>query len=140
MLPSAKPIRRLARTIAAGSAAAQSWKVLLVLLVVAVSYLALTPHPPARVDTGWDKLNHLLAFTALAFSASLSYPASRRTHVLLLCALLAFGGLIEILQLFVPGRSSEWGDLFADSIGIVCGVVVASLVLRIAPAPTLRSY
>ena len=109
------------------------------LLIVAVSYLALTPKPPANFDFGWDKLNHLLAFMTLAFCASLGSSASRGTRLLWLCALLAFGGLIEVLQQFVPGRSPEWGDLLADSIGIASGAVVAALVLRAVPAPTIPS-
>jgi VanZ family protein len=48
----------------------------------------------------------------------------------LLCALRAFGVSIEVLQLFVPGRSSEWGDLLADSIGIACDAIIAPYVLR----------
>lgn len=105
------------------------WRALLLLLIVVVSYLALTPEPPASITLGWDKLNHLAAFTALAFSAYLSFRASRVTLLILLIGLLAFGGLIEILQLFVPGRSSEWGDLLADSIGIACGAFIASSAL-----------
>jgi VanZ family protein len=100
------------------------------LLVVAVSYLALTPVPPPSIDFGWDKLNHVLAFSALGFSSYLSWPASRRGRLALLFALLAYGGLIEVLQQFVPGRACEWADLLADSIGIACGAVVAAYVLR----------
>jgi VanZ family protein len=110
-----------------------------VLLVVAVSYLALTPTPPKVIDFGWDKLNHMLAFTALAFAACLSYPASRRTRLLLLCGLLAYGGSIEVVQHFVPGRSSEWGDLLGDAIGIALGAFIAAVVMRVASAPTTQS-
>ena len=111
---------------------ARTWRALLVLLIVAVSYLALTPHPPAGVDTGWDKLNHMSAFTALALCAHLGYPASRRARGVLLGALLAYGGLIEALQSFVPGRSAEWGDLLADAVGIASGAALAAVVLCVA--------
>ena len=39
--------------------------------------------------------------------------------------------LIEVLQLYVPGRSSEWGDLLADAIGVGAGAVIAMLLLRL---------
>ena len=104
----------------------RTWRVILLLLTIVVSYLALTPAPPPSLDFGWDKVNHVLAFGALGFSACLSCPASRRGRVLLLFALLAYGGLIEVLQQFVPGRTGEWGDLLADSIGIACGAVLAA--------------
>ena len=134
-----QPARRLARAIALGAVAARAWRFLLILLIVGVTYLALTPAPPQDIDTGWDKLNHVIAFTALAFAACLCYPASRRARLLLLCSLLAFGGLIEALQLLVPSRSSEWGDLLADSVGIVCGAVMAACVLQAASAKAARA-
>ena len=130
---------RAVRAIATHPGAAWTWRALLVLLLVAVSYLALAPKPPAGVDTGWDKLNHVLAFTALALCASLGYPASRRTRQALLGGLLAYGGAIELLQLSVPSRSAEWSDLLADSIGIGAGAIVATLVLRLATLQTARS-
>lgn len=99
---------------------------MLLLLLVAVSVLALTPKPPVAVTLGWDKLNHMAAFTALAFAAYRSVRISLGRLLLMSGALLAFGGLIEVLQLFVPGRSCDWADLFADSIGIACGVAIAA--------------
>lgn len=102
----------------------------LLLLAVLVSYLALTPVPPPGIDFGWDKLNHVLAFSALGFSATLSCPVSRRGRVLLLFVLFAYGGLIEVLQQFVPGRACEWDDLFADSAGIALGAVMAAGAVR----------
>ena len=125
-------LQRLTAALAAITSATRIWKLILLLLVIAVGYLALTPAPPASIDTGWDKLNHVLAFTALAFSGYLGLPASRGRRILLLLALLGLGGAIEILQLFVPGRASEWGDLFADSIGIACGALIATCVLLLA--------
>ena len=126
MAPARQHARRLARAIAAAAAAAHAWRALLALLVVAVGYLALTPAPPAAIDFGWDKLNHVLAFSALGFSASLSCPASRRVRLLLLFMLFGYGGLIEVLQQFLPGRACEWTDLFADSVGIVLGAIMAA--------------
>ena len=102
----------------------------MLLLVVVVSYLALTPVPPPSIDFGWDKLNHVLAFSALGFSASLSCPASPRLRLLLLFMLFGYSGLIEVFQQFVPGRASEWADLFADSVGIVLGALMAAGLIR----------
>ena len=38
------------------------WQALFWLQVAAVTALMLLPRPPSAVDTGWDKLNHVLAF------------------------------------------------------------------------------
>jgi VanZ family protein len=51
--------------------------------------------------------------------------------------LLAFGAAIEVVQAFVPGRSCEWEDLLADSVGIVAGVLV-TLPLRSAVMTSRR--
>ena len=56
------------------------------------------------LESSLDKVGHLLAFTALGFTGYLGVPA----RTALPFALLAYGGLIEVLQLFVPGRSAEW--------------------------------
>jgi VanZ family protein len=138
MTPLQKPMHRIIRTMTTGPAASRHWKTILALLILAVSYLALTPKPPQVIDTGWDKLNHALAFTALTFSASLCYPLAphRRTYALLV--LFAYGGLIEVLQAFVPGRAGEWGDLVADTVGIACGAITAASVRRAASVQPSR--
>ncbi len=133
------PLQRLSRAIAGSPASAQVWSLLLVLLIAIVGYLALTPRPPEGVDLGWDKLNHLLAFATLAVCACLSAPDCGARHRWLLVGLLGFGGLIEVVQLFVPGRSAEWSDLLADAIGVAAGAVVAAVVLRAASTPPARS-
>ncbi len=130
MAPTSQTARRLARAIAPLATASPAWRILLLLLVAVVSYLALTPVPPPSIDFGWDRLNHVLAFSALGFSASLSCPASRRVRVLLLFMLFGYGGLIEVLQQFVPGRACEWADLFADLVGIVLGALMAAGLIR----------
>ena len=86
--------------------------------------LALAPSEAAFSATGWDKTNHLLAFSVLALLGFRAYPG-RWTVVIL--GLLAYGGLIEILQSFTPDRSAEWADLVADSVGLGLGYGVQGL-------------
>lgn len=129
---------RLAFVVAAIASASQVWRTILVLLVMVVGYLALTPTPPKSMELGWDKLNHISAFAALASAGYLSFPTSRRYKVLTLLGLFAYGGAIEICQLFVPGRSCEWGDLLADAVGIACGALMAGCLEKVAPKPTAR--
>ncbi|MDB5731142.1 MAG: hypothetical protein JWQ03_1037 [Variovorax sp.] len=91
---------------------------------LAVLVLALMPPTPHMPTTGWDKSNHLLAFSTLAVLGLWSWPG--RT-VAVLVALLAYGGLIEILQSFTPDRSAEWADLLADGLGLLVGTLVVWL-------------
>ena len=115
----------LARTLGAALNATRPWQVLLVVLIGVVSYLAVTPTPPHTADLGWDKLNHMAAFTALTFTGCLGFPGTRRLLWGVLPGMLVLGVLIEVAQYFVPGRSCEWLDLGADAVGIACGAALA---------------
>lgn len=137
MTPTAPPARRPEHPLTS-STASHTWAAVLAVLVAIVCYLALTPKPPASLNLGWDKLNHLAAFTALSFSACLCTPAAPLQRKRLLLGLLLLGGLIEILQRFVPGRSAEWADLLADAIGITCGTLMASAMLWLATRTAVR--
>jgi VanZ family protein len=106
------------------------WRWTLLLLAVLITVLALLPVPPRQADLGWDKLNHVLAFAALAVCAVLGWRSSHAARLAVLLALLAFGGAIELMQLQVPNRSGEWTDLGADAVGIGLGALLALLWLR----------
>ncbi|MEJ6005531.1 VanZ family protein [Paucibacter sp. AS339] len=110
-----------------GEQAQTCWRLFLLVLFCIVSYLALTPHPPKAMDTGWDKANHLLAFGALAFSGHWGWGTRLQRYIGLPAALLIYGGSIELLQLHVPGRDGDWADLFADSCGMLLGLLLAGL-------------
>lgn len=97
-------------------------RALLLAAVISITWLALTPRPPPLADTGADKLNHLLAFTALSFVAWFAFPGARRVAM---AALLAYGGMIEIVQSFIPSRSAEWADFATDAAGIALGSLLA---------------
>lgn len=103
----------------------RAWRVLLAVLATLVAALALAPAPPEHLSLGWDKINHLTAFAALAVCAVCGWRDARVARRALLLALLAFGGTIELLQRHVPGRSAEWADLLADAVGIVAGALLA---------------
>ncbi len=111
--------------------ATRAWRIALGVLSIGIGWLALTPHPPPAANLGWDKLNHACAFATLAAVACLSLRSSSARPAALL-ALLAYGGLIEIAQTFVPGRSGEWADLLADAAGIAIGALLAGAVTAAA--------
>jgi VanZ family protein len=109
--------------------ARRCWRLLLVLLLIAISYLALTPVPPKGVGSSWDKLNHAMAFASLAFCGHWSLSNWRQRWLALPLALLAYGGAIELLQLQIPGRDGEWADLLADTVGVALGLAAAGALL-----------
>jgi VanZ family protein len=83
----------------------------------------LMPRPPSALDTGWDKLNHVLAFAAPAF-AGLAAGAGRGSRRVLWLGLLAWGAAIEVLQIWIPPRSADLLDWMADGLGIALGTAV----------------
>jgi len=103
----------------------RAWRALLGLLLIAITWLALVPHPPKFATTGWDKSNHALAFASLAFTCVWALWPRPRQWWLLALAVLAYGGAIEITQSYLPPREGDWFDLLADGVGIALGLIAA---------------
>jgi VanZ like family len=94
------------------------------LAVLVLSLMPIVSHMPS---TGWDKSNHMLAFAVLIVLGLSGYPGRM---VLLLLGLLAYGGLIEVLQSLTPDRFAEWADLLADALGLIVGAGLGSMLRR----------
>jgi VanZ family protein len=96
----------------------------------AILVMSLAPSSVPLPTTGWDKANHALGFAVLGLLGQRAWPG--RTPVIL-TALLAYGGLIELLQSFTPDRSAEAIDLLADWVGLVLGAGLAFVLERLRP-------
>ncbi len=96
----------------------RAWRLAFGFCLLAVLALSLLPLGPEIPSTGWDKTNHLLAFSMLALLGCRAY---RGRTLPVLASLLAYGALIEVLQSFTSYRFAEWGDLLADALGLVLG-------------------
>lgn len=103
------------------------WRIAFGLLVVATAVLAWMPGRSMPMQGNADKLNHLAAFAVLGAAAWRAFPGQRARAF---CALLAFGVLIELVQIPLPTRSAEWGDLAADALGLLLGAGVSVAVTR----------
>lgn len=102
----------------AGMAANARWGFIFWSCVAVVLFLSLSPPAPYLPTVGWDKSNHVLAFSVLAVLGCRTYP----THIsAVMAGLLLYGGLIEVLQSFTPYRVAEWGDIIADGLGVIIG-------------------
>lgn len=104
-----------------------AWRWLLAIAMLAFLVLSLIPPLPSMPSTGWDKSNHMLGFAVLAVLGHAAWPG--RTWAVFV-GLLAYGGLIEVLQSFTPDRMAEWGDLLADGVGLLIGKAFALLFMR----------
>ncbi|MDP1585510.1 MAG: VanZ family protein [Bradyrhizobium sp.] len=93
------------------------------LLAAAVAFATLGP-PGLRPhsDLGQNG-EHALAFVLIGLAFGLAYPQRR-----CLTAATAVGmiGLIEILQLWAPGRHARWSDFVVDALAACAGLALAA--------------
>ncbi len=97
--------------------------------ILAIAVLSLVPGE-ARPHTGLPgQAEHFLAYflTALLVGVQLRELAYRSTLALALCA---YAGVLETLQLWVPGRSAQLIDFAASSSGALSGMILPAVFLR----------
>jgi VanZ family protein len=123
------------RDLLLGPRARRHWMALFVALSAATLVVALLPAERAPDSTGWDKLDHALAFGALGVVGVFALRWMRRGVVLLVPLLAALGAAIELLQAFVPSRRADAADFVADVVGAVLGTLLAWLVARALEGP-----
>jgi VanZ family protein len=91
--------------------------------VAAIAVLSLLPGD-ARPDLGSyvpGQLNHFLAYVVTA--SMLASGNRSRTHVInILLGLIAYAGLLEIAQLWIPGRTSRLSDFVVSALGALIGL------------------
>ena len=76
--------------------------------------MALLPHPPEIPAVPSDKVQHIIAFAALALLIAWAYPARPAWRLLVFLSL--FGALIELLQAIpLLYRDSDPVDWVADT-------------------------
>lgn len=92
------------------------YRVVLVICLIAVLYLALTPIETVS-GLGYDKANHLLAFLVMAWLADGGWPG-RELNWKRWGWLLCYAVFIESLQYELPSRDASWFDLLADLLGL----------------------
>ncbi len=98
------------------------------LLCVAIGIGTLLPTGALPAAPGSDKMQHFGAFALVAALITL-LRAGWIVPVALI--LMVYGGLIELIQPYV-GRSREFGDFIAGSLGVLAGSVSALLVHQLA--------
>ncbi len=93
---------------------------LIVLMIVTV--LALFPHlqlpEPSALQGYFDKVGHVLAFVALALLGAGAWP--RRWS--LIGGLVCYAVILELSQLFSPGREVHITDALANLVGLAIGL------------------
>lgn len=108
------------------------WPLVTLALLAAITALSLSPLPELPPGAQNDKLNHFIAYAALALPVALARP---RFWLAIIASLALWSGLIELIQPQV-NRYGEWADFAANAMGLGLGVVLAAGLRRVLPRPT----
>lgn len=107
------------------------WAGMWVALMLVVAVAALSPGAAAPSMSPSDKLDHLLAFGALAVAGGLALHEGWRSALVVAASMVTYGGLIELAQTQVPGRFGDSADLLADTVGVALGLAAVRVLRRV---------
>ncbi|WP_150117450.1 VanZ family protein [Microvirga vignae] len=97
------------------------------LCIVLLAVLSLMPGSVQMRSGMPGGFEHAIAYFGTATMFMLGYHKSGR---LVAAGLLAYGGLLETLQLFAPGRVPNIADAGASGAGSILGVIVWTVLLE----------
>ena len=101
--------------------------------IIAVTWLSLTPQDALPEIHLWDKLQHLIAYGALAICGTVGFQG-RRPRLILGVGLMALGCGLEVAQAVIPGRSPSVIDAAANIAGMALGMATTWTGERLAAA------
>ena len=96
-------------------------------LVIAVLTLDVQVNVPSNFALN-DKVFHMAAFAALVLPTAILQPCWAPRVGL---GALVYGGVIELIQPSF-GRGAEWLDFLANGVGIFAGLILGTLLRRVA--------
>lgn len=102
-------------------------------VLAGITYLSLIKQVPAIIMDAplTDKWGHMLAYLVLALCLGADSMRSElpqaAMYLIALILPIAYGGLMELLQMLCPPRMAEWTDWLADSIGAVAGILLIAV-------------
>jgi VanZ family protein len=102
--------------------------------LVLVIALSVMPQDAMPTTGMWDKINHALAYAALALAGGLGF-LGLRAMILVALGLLLLGAGLELVQSVLPDRTASLYDLLANAVGIVLGSLVAAGSNSLWPRP-----
>ena len=87
--------------------------------------------PPTNSTGGiTEHLDHMFAYGILMSLCLLGF-GRRLPPALIAVGLLAYGGILELLQYEIPNRDPEYLDVVANSLGIFAGWVLTTILQRL---------
>jgi VanZ family protein len=92
-------------------------------LAAAIAFATLGPAEQRPHSNLGQNGEHALAFVLLGLAFALAYPRSR---LLTAMFVIVFTGLIELLQLWAPGRHARLEDFVVDALAASLGLAAAA--------------
>ena len=101
-----------------------AFRIIAWLLTAAITFATLGP-PQYRPHLGLGQDGeHALAFVLVGLAFGVAYPRRRLLTAGIAVALI---GVLELLQLWMPGRHARWEDFVVDALAAWVGVAVAAM-------------
>ncbi len=97
------------------------WQAIGWLSVAGLIVLSLLPSPPQPPVISWDKAQHWFAYAGLMLWFAQAFTA--RFHWL--GCLLGLGVVIEFLQSWTGYRHFDFGDMLANTVGVLSGLLLS---------------
>ena len=101
---------------------AAGWLLSVVIVVLSVIPAEERPITPVPHD-----LEHLAIFLVTGLAFGVGYTSR---HLLQAFWVVTFAGIIELIQLMIPGRHSRLSDFVVDALGGVVGVGLGAVITR----------
>lgn len=93
------------------------------LLAAAVAFATLGPPGTRPHSELGQEGEHSLAFVLIGLAFGLAYTQRRLRTTTIMVAMI---GLVELLQLWAPGRHARWSDFVVDALAACAGLIVAA--------------
>jgi VanZ family protein len=97
--------------------------------VAAIAVLSLVPGSGRPHLMAVSQIEHVIAYCATAMMLALGHPG-RRAPPAIVGLLTVYAALLEVAQLFVPGRTARLIDVAAGALGTAIGIGLALLLRR----------
>lgn len=106
--------------------------ILAIALTVVITYLSLITLKIPKLTFGYfDKVSHIIAYTALSFSWFLSFREKNKKFFSIAILIFIYGIVIEVIQKTATlNREADFIDVFANTTGIGIGYVMVTFWMR----------
>ena len=98
-------------------------RILLVMALAIVIWASLSQTATIPGPQHSDKIAHFIAYFGVAFLGLIGFR-TYRNEVLFIIFCFILGASMEYAQSFLPKRVMSWGDMIANSLGIVGAVIL----------------